>query len=280
VDIRDLGISLAAPGRAARAFARSWLSGGGRIKDVIARSLPKAEQAAEAIGSGRARLAGAGRFDCDLLIVGVTDDSIRSFAEQLSRHISCRFAFHLSGALPAEELSSLRPAGAAVGSLHAVRAFTGAAQENWSGAFVALEGDEEAVRIGRQVVAAIGARGRPVATRDKPLYHAAATLAAGGAVALVSMATQAWTSLGIPEEESRRALAELSSGAVATFAQGSLQDAFTGPIARRDLGTVRAHRAALAGRPEILAVYAALARETLRRTPDRGKEEEILALLV
>jgi len=50
-------------------------------------------------------------------------------------------------------------------------------------------------------------------------------------------------------------------------------------LARRDVGTVRAHRAALAASPETLRLYTMLARETLARTPGRGKEEEILAVL-
>ncbi|HTD53366.1 MAG TPA: DUF2520 domain-containing protein, partial [Thermoanaerobaculia bacterium] len=190
-----------------------------------------------------------------------------------------RFAFHLSGAAAAEEIGVLRRSGASVGSLHPLRAFSGEASENWRGAFVAIEGDEPACSAGEQIVRAFGAAGRRLAPETKALYHAAATLAAGGALALVSLASRVWASIGIPEEEARAALADLAARTASTATHRSFEDAFTGPLARRDLNTVRVHRAALATRPELLRLYDLLARETLERTPGRGKEDEILSLL-
>jgi predicted short-subunit dehydrogenase-like oxidoreductase (DUF2520 family) len=136
-----------------------------------------------------------------------------------------------------------------------------------------------AVETGLKILAAVGARGHSIAPEGKPLYHAAATLAAGGSLALVSLAVRAWTSLGLPETEARAALAGLGSQALSSLRHQDFAEAFTGPIARRDVGTVRAHRAALAKFPEALAVYALLADETLARTPGRGREQEIRAVL-
>ena len=58
-----------------------------------------------------------------------------------------------------------------------------------------------------------------------------------------------------------------------------VEEAFTGPVARRDIVTMRAHRDALAPLPDAGRLYALLAAETLRRTPGRGREEEILTLI-
>jgi predicted short-subunit dehydrogenase-like oxidoreductase (DUF2520 family) len=278
-NILDSSVSVFGPGRAAQAFARSWILAGGRVADILGRDPAKVSRAASQIGGGRPGSAGPGHFACDLLVVGVPDDAIRSVAERLGRQMTCRFAFHFSGALTAEELAPLRARGAAVGSMHPARAFSGSPAENWNGALVAIEGDEKAVGTGELVAAAVGAKGHRIAPHGKPLYHAAATLAAGGSLALVSMAARAWASLGIPETDARAALADLAARATAAAARGGFEEVFTGPIARRDVGTVRAHWTALASRPEVLAVYAALARETLDRTPGRGKEEEILAIL-
>jgi len=63
------------------------------------------------------------------------------------------------------------------------------------------------------------------------------------------------------------------------IAARAFADAFTGAVARRDAGTVRSHVAALSAEPETLALYRALAEETLARTAGAGREEEIRAIL-
>lgn len=277
--ILDSALSLFGPGRAARAFARSWTRAGGRVNEVIARDADRAAQAAREIGAGRPRASDSGPIACDLLVLGVPDDAIHSLARRLAGRVSCRVAFHLSGALAAKELAPIAAAATAVGSLHPVRAFSGAPDETWEGAFVAIEGEREAARVGELVVAAIGAQGHRIEAAAKPLYHAAATLAAGGSIALLSLAVRAWASLGIPEHDSRAALCDLSARAAGAAVSRDFEDVFTGPVARRDVGTVRSHRSALARFPEALAVYDVLARETLARTSGHGKEDEILAVL-
>jgi predicted short-subunit dehydrogenase-like oxidoreductase (DUF2520 family) len=200
-------------------------------------------------------------------------------AESAAEGLPCRFAFHLSGALPASVLDPFGRRGAALGSLHPVRPFTGDPRENWEGALVTVEGEEAAVAIGARIVAAVGARPHRLEAAAKPLYHAAASLAAGGAVAVLSVAVRSWVRAGIPEEIAREALASLASLATAAAASRPFAEAFTGAVARRDTGTVRAHAASLAAHPDALLLYRALSEEILAQTPGRGKEEEILRVL-
>jgi predicted short-subunit dehydrogenase-like oxidoreductase (DUF2520 family) len=272
-------LAIVGPGRTGKAFARSWISAGGHVQEVLGRDLASAARFAREIGQGRPESIGEASFDCDLLVLAVPDDAIESAAGQLAGRVSCRVVFHFSGARPADLLSPFRKYGAAAGSLHPLKAFHGGGAESWQGTFVAVEGDPLAVEAGLRAVRALGARGREIAPEDKPLYHAGATLAAGGCLALVSLAVRIWTSLGLPENEARTALAGLGSQALAALEQQGFEEAFTGPIARRDVGTVRDHGAALAAFPEILLVYGLLARETLDRTPGRGQDEQIRALL-
>jgi predicted short-subunit dehydrogenase-like oxidoreductase (DUF2520 family) len=144
---------------------------------------------------------------------------------------------------------------------------------------VAVEGDPAACAAGLRFVEAMGGRARPIGSREKALYHAGATMAAGGTVALVAIATRAWELAGLPPDEARTSLAELAEKATGAARHVAFEDAFTGPVARRDVATVRAHFAALAAAPDVRRLYAVLALETLARTPGRGREEEIRALL-
>ncbi len=93
------------------------------------------------------------------------------------------------------------------------------------------------------------------------------------------MAVRGWVESGIPEEAAREALANLASLAVQAVGRRPFAEAFTGAVARRDVGTVRAHAAALADRSDALALYRALADEILERTPGRGRETEIRQIL-
>lgn len=279
LDIGKTSIALVGPGRAGSAFARSWTASGGSIALVarnagaaraLAKDLPRADVLAL---DDRLRLA------CDALILSVPDDAIAALARRLAPRVACRFAFHFSGALPSVELAALSSGGTRIASMHPLRAFSGSAEDAWSGAYVAVEGDEAAAKTAIRLCRHVGARPHPLSAANKPLYHAAATLAAGGTGALLSIATRLWTRAGLSEEEGRVALAGLARGAAQAVERLPFDGALTGPVARRDIATIRLHRKALAHSPELLELYAELAREVLTRTPGRGREQEIAGIL-
>jgi predicted short-subunit dehydrogenase-like oxidoreductase (DUF2520 family) len=232
-------------------------------------------------GTERAELAGAAdalvsdeRFpDCDILVLAVPDDAIAEAARSLAPRIACRLAFHLSGALSSGALAPFRDRGASVASLHPVRPFSGGDAEDWVGAHVAVEGDAEASAAGEDMTRAVGAKPFRLAADAKPIYHASASLAAGGAVAVLGVAVRGWMAAGIPEHVAREALSDLASRATAAAGRQPLAQALTGAVARRDIGTIRSHAAALAAFPEALDLYRALAEEILRVTEGRGRED-------
>ena len=283
-DILALPLVLVGPGRAGKALARSWKRAGGRLALVVARTRSGARRAGRELSAHGATASGMPER-CELLVVAVPDDRIAAVARDLARRTSCRFAFHLSGALPAALLAPLARRGAAVGSLHPLRAFPAQDGENdgdlagWEGALVAIEGDPAAVDAGERLAAALGATGRRIDTASKPLYHAAATLAAGGTMALLSVSVRAAVRAGLTEPEARAALGRLAAEAAAATVSRPFPRAYTGPIARRDAHTVRAHRAAAAGLPEFLELYRMLAREILETMPRRGGERRVRAAL-
>jgi predicted short-subunit dehydrogenase-like oxidoreductase (DUF2520 family) len=279
--ILDSRLALAGAGRAGRAFARSWQDAGGRIAFAILRdaSAPPRELAGVPAVSVQDVGSDTGTRSCDILILAVSDDAIERVAAELEERLTCGVALHLSGALSSAALAPLARRGAAVGSLHPVRPFTGESGEDWRGAFVAVEGDTRAAEAATAVARAVGARPHALSPAAKPLYHAAASLAAGGTAAVVSVAVRAWLAAGVPEDTAREVLSGLAERAVAATGKQPFDAAFTGAVARRDVGTVRAHTEALAPHPEALDLYRALAEEILHRTPGRGKEREIRDVL-
>jgi predicted short-subunit dehydrogenase-like oxidoreductase (DUF2520 family) len=279
VDVSGVTIVLVGPGRAGRAFARSWTRAGGSIV-LVARRPRALQRFAREIGAHDVRSLGdRRRLGGDALVLAVPDDSISRLAARIAPRVGCRFAFHFSGALSSGELGRLSSVGARVASVHPLRAFTGSADESWSAAYVAIEGNPSAVRFASAICRRLGAHPHPIDAAKKPLYHAAATLAAGGAGSLLSIAARLWSEAGLNEEEGREALAGLAASAVDSVRRLPFGRALTGPVARRDVATVALHERALAGRPDVARLYAMLAEETLRRTRGRGAEREIARLL-
>lgn len=279
-DQENSTLVLVGPGRAGLALGRSWTRAGGKLV-LVARDAPRADRVRGELADSavEVRSQDDGRVLAgNVLVLAVPDDAIEAVAAALAPHAACPFAFHLSGALSARVLAPLSPT-ASVGSLHPLRAFGGVPDESWKDAFVAVEGEEAAVEAGSRLCRRIGARPRRLAPAGKPLYHCAATLAAGGVASLLSLAARVWEEAGLNEEEGRIELAKLAVSAAEAAGRLPFAEALTGPVARRDVETVRLHHDALAGRPDLARLYALLAAETLRRTPGRGQESEISRLL-
>ena len=181
------------------------------------------------------------------------------------------------------------PSGASLGSLHPLRVFTGdAPDETWNGSLVALEGESRRRRGGEDRPGDRRSPANRITASAKPLYHAGAALAAGGTAALIALATRAWSEAGIPEARGPPGPGRASpQAAAAAAARAHSRRSFTGPIARRDVGTValtpqRSDQPALSilygPRREILARRPAAAGRRIRALLRRkqGREAEIL----
>src|SRR6185295_2997431 len=131
VQTRQLSLTLVGPGRAGKAFARSWMEAGGRIAEVVSPTKAAAAAAARELGAGDSAGIALAVASGDILVVAVPDDEIPAAARSLAGRTSCRAVFHLSGALPAARLEALGGSGAALGSLHPLRVFSGRPGENW-----------------------------------------------------------------------------------------------------------------------------------------------------
>jgi predicted short-subunit dehydrogenase-like oxidoreductase (DUF2520 family) len=254
--LADLTFSLVGPGRVGASLA-AWLAAAG------------ARSAGRAGRGDLGRLATAGQ---DLLLLSVPDDVLPEVAAALAARPQARIVLHTAGGLPAAVLGPLREAGSAVGTFHPLKAFPRSLPDpaQACGVFFALDGDPEAVLLGRRLAVALGGEAAEVAAAARPLYHFAATLAAGGVTTLLAAAAEIAERLGLPPAVAR-GYGELARGAVAqVLDSGDAAAALTGPAARGDLATVERHLAELAqGAPEKLPLARELARETLRQRARR-----------
>lgn len=268
--LTGLTFSLAGPGRVGTSLA-AWLEASGARRVAAAGRL------------GLPDLSSAGQ---DILLIAVSDPALPEVAAALARRPQAAVALHTSGCLDASVLSPLREAGSAVGSLHPLKAFprplTDPAEAR--GVFFAVDGDPPAVALARRLAAAWGGVPGEISAEARPLYHFAATLAAGGAVTLLALAEDLARRLGLPEAAVQGYL-ELCRGAVAQAVEtGAPAAVLTGPTARGDHSMVARHLEVVGQlAPEKLPLVLLLAQETLRQKERigelTGEQRSLLELL-
>ncbi len=276
--LAGLDFALVGPGRVGSSLAHWAVACGARCLAVVgphgssrARALA-ARLGADLVGSTELTPAGA-----RLILIAVPDPRLEEVARRLASPERRRsIALHVSGAFGAEVLAPMAALGARVGSFHPLRAFPAVEEDvaAAAGTFFALDGDAEARALGRRLAEAFGGESGLVGEELRPLYHFAATLAAGGVVTLLASARELGRRIGLPEA-ALRGYGQLARGAIAAALEApEPAAAITGPAARGDLATVERHLVALAAAaPEMVPLAIELARAALARRAEAGPLE-------
>jgi predicted short-subunit dehydrogenase-like oxidoreductase (DUF2520 family) len=211
--------------------------------------------------------------EVELIVLAVPDDAIPEVIEPL-RLYGGQAMIHTSGLLGADALEPALAAGSHVGAFHPLVSFTADVErsvEALAGATVALEADEFLMTLLADLAEAIGGRPVRLPRGSKPLYHAAAVMASGGLVALLDAVVRLGAGAGIDEAGSLALYGRLLEQTLANARAVGVAAALTGPMVRGDAGTVAAHVAALEARaPDLLDLYASLARREIAIAEDRG----------
>ncbi len=263
-------LAIVGAGRVGRALGRRFREKGWKIGAVITRNEASARKAVRFIGAGRAHT-GISRaaLVSRVILIATPDDEIAAVAHELAR-IGCaelrgKVVLHTSGAQGSGVLSILKAQGAAVGSMHPLQSFSGVSVPSLEGRVFAIEGDTQAVRVARQMARSLGGSPIRIPSEKKPLYHAAAAMAAGHTLAVAEAATQMLVSLGMKRGEAVRALLPLTRRVLDNFEALGARAAWTGPLSRGDFKVVRAHLNALCEPPKEFAhAYEALSRLAVR----------------
>jgi predicted short-subunit dehydrogenase-like oxidoreductase (DUF2520 family) len=210
--------------------------------------------------------------EVELIILAVPDDAVASLAASV-RMYSGQAMIHTSGALGAEVLEPAMAAGTQVGGFHPLVAFadTERAVAALRGATVAIEGDDQLAALLAEMADRLGATAVRLAPGSKAAYHAAAVLAAGGFVALLDAIAELGAVAGLDEQGSLAIYGPLIEGTLGNARALGIAAALTGPVTRGDVGTLRAHLAALAAHaPGALELYVAAARREIDLALARG----------
>ncbi len=206
-----------------------------------------------------------------LVWICVSDSQIRSCAEALSVKGKWpgKIVFHSSGALSSDELVALRHKGARVASVHPMMTFVRGVQPSLRAVPFALEGESAALALARRVVRDLGGDPFILAKRNKPAYHAWGGFASPLLVAALVTGEQVAGLAGIRGKAARKKMLPIVRQTLENYAELGGAEAFSGPIIRGDVETVRKHLRVLSRLPYAKQVYAALARSALQNFPSR-----------
>jgi predicted short-subunit dehydrogenase-like oxidoreductase (DUF2520 family) len=212
----------------------------------------------------------------DLVLLALPDDALAGTVRGLAATDALRagqIVVHTCGAHGVDVLAPAAEHGALPLALHPVMTFTGRAEDlerlaTCCFGVTAGDGDEAAWSVGEALVMEMGAEPVRVPDAARPLYHTALAHGANHLVTLVAEAADLLREAGVGDPN--RMLGPLLSAALDNALRHG-DRALTGPVARGDVGTVRAHLGVLADHaPEMLPTYRALAARTAERAEESG----------
>ena len=219
-----------------------------------------------------------------LLFLCVPDSELKKVTKELSQSDidwSKKYVFHTSGLLSTKALNPLKGKGALTASLHPVQSFPQkmADQKKFEGIYFGLEGCPEALTLGRKIVHQLGGSAFILQAEDKPLYHAACSIASNFLVVLLYMATSILREIGF-KEDPFQILFPLVQGTLHNVKKFDISGSLTGPVVRGDQDSVEKHLRSLRTLPRYRKIYTALASQALEiaRREKRLMSQDIEAL--
>jgi len=143
----------------------------------------------------------------------------------------------------------------------------------WKEVAFAIEGDRRAMRMAFEIAQDLGGRPFRIQKKNKALYHAFGAFASPLVIALMSSMEQVAEAAGIPRNRIKKTMLPLLRQTWSNYLVQDAPRAFSGPLVRGDVQTVRKHLAHLKRTPEAREVYIALARAAIKQLPVRNKQE-------
>ena len=215
----------------------------------------------------------------ELVLLAVPDDALPDLVAGLAKTGAWQagqLVAHTSGRYGVSVLAPVKASGGIALALHPAMTFTGMSLDltRLVDCTFGITADPAMLPIAQALVVEMGAEPVVIAEADRVLYHAALAHSANHLVTIVAQAAQILGDIGV--EAPNQVLGPLLRAALENALAGG-ESALTGPVARGDAGTVRAHAEALrehsldTGSADVVEAYLALSAATAARAARRGR---------
>ena len=213
-------------------------------------------------------------MSADIVWICVPDDAIAALAEQMTdeRDWRGKIVVHSSGALSSDTLELLRRKGAEVASAHPLMTFVSSSQPKLKGVPFALEGTAKALTAVETIISDFEAHAFRIARTEKAAYHAFGFFSSPGIVALIAAAIEVGKLAGLEGKRVRALMEPIVRQTIDNCFRTSPQQAFSGPVRRGDVETIRKHLKVLDEHPDLLDLYGSLVRIALKDLPSANTD--------
>ena len=259
-------IGIIGAGRAGSALGAALAAAGYPLVGVTARSAASVERAGRMLPGVPVLPPDEVAAAADVLLLAVPDEAIADVATRLGR--AGRYVVHLSGA---HGLAVLAGADSVPVALHPPMTFTGTAADlgRIGGMTFTATAPDEARPFVERLAKDLGAGLQWVDEDRRAAYHAGVVHGANHLVTLLEQSFGVLRAAGVADPVAT--MRPLLTATLDNVLRAG-HDALTGPIARGDAGTVRAHLAALqATSGQTIPAYVALARATVELVAADGR---------
>ena len=269
-------VAVIGTGKVGTAMAHLLSGSGYDVVAVTDRDEEARERAAGLSGAEAVDTAAHAAAAAQIILITTPDGTIadvcRTIAEACAP-LAGRKVIHMSGALSLGALEPAARAGADTLCIHPIQTFADleGAESSLPGSTFGVTCDPGLEEWARGFVSSLEGRVLMVADEDKVLYHAAAAVACN-LLAMVEYGAQVISRrLGFEDNQASEAFTPLAVATAMNVGRLGPVDALTGPLARGDLGTIRAHLEALEGfDPELADMYRTVSRWGRRMVEEKG----------
>lgn len=272
-------ITIIGAGNLARALGPALRDAGYTIDAVVGRSAAQSRKRAEALAlelCSKSLTLEDFQPASDIIWLCHTDDALAETAQKLAKRGNWKdkLVLHSSGALTSEILAPLARKGAYTASLHPMMTFVpGGEGIDMSKVPFAVEGVRQGVAAAREIIRRLKAEVFEIRKEAKVLYHALGSFSSPMVVATLVTAERVGKAAGLSRKEVRKIMTPILLQTSANYLQRGPALAFSGPIKRGDVNTVRRHLQELARVPGASDVYRALVKSALIDLPSGRKKE-------
>lgn len=131
----------------------------------------------------------------------------------------------------------------------------------------AIEGDRKALTMIAAIVSTLGSKPFRIDKEFKTAYHVFGFFCSPALIALLAAAQHVGALAGFDEVRSRQLMEPIVRQTIDNCFRSTPQGAFSGPLRRGDVATIRKHLEALKHEPNLLGLYRALSRIALQQLP-------------
>lgn len=236
---------------------------------LTCRRLSSAQESSRIIGEGQPstdniQTANQGT----ILILTVPDEKIEKIVARIAVpdiNWKDKLVFHCSGLLSSSILDPLKKKGAQTASLHPIQSFPTKKTETdvFEKIYFGIEGDSKSLEQSKKIVGDLGGQSIIVERGDKPLYHAACSIASNFLIVLLDTSKFLLSQMGLEPQKALKILLPLVQGTLQNVKDIDADSSLTGPVVRGDKKSIEKHLLALKRFPAIHGSYIKLTAQAL-----------------